>query len=122
MSAGSGLMHSEFNHSKTEDVNLFQLWIFTNQQNVTPRYDQKTFNPADRKNQFQTIVSPFGNEGLWIYQDAWLSLCDIDENYEISYKIKKEGNGVYAFVIEGDVEIEIYEILSFIANKLHVSL
>lgn len=106
MSAGSGIKHSEFNHSKTEDVNLFQLWIFTNQQNVTPRYDQKTFDPADRKNKFQTIVSPFGNEGLWIYQDAWISLIDIDSNKEINYKINKKGNGVYVFVIEGKIEID----------------
>ncbi len=106
MSAGSGIKHSEFNHSKTEDVNLFQLWIFTNQQNVTPRYDQKTFDPADRKNKFQTIVSPFGNEGLWIYQDAWISLSDIDSNKEINYKINKNGNGVYVFVIEGEIEID----------------
>ena len=106
MSAGSGIKHSEFNHSKTEDVNLFQLWIFTNQQNVTPRYDQKTFDPADRKNKFQTIVSPFGNEGLWIYQDAWISLSDIDYNKEINYKINKKGNGVYVFVIEGEIEID----------------
>ncbi len=106
MSAGSGIKHSEFNHSKTEDVNLFQLWIFTNQQNVTPRYDQKTFDSADRKNKFQTIVSPFGNEGLWIYQDAWISLSDIDSNKEINYKINKNGNGVYVFVIEGEIEID----------------
>ena len=105
MSAGSGIQHSEFNHSKTEDVNLFQLWIMTNKKNVTARYDQKTFNPEERKNQFQTIVSPFGSEGLWIYQDAWLSLGDIDENNEISYKIKKEANGVYVFVIDGNIEI-----------------
>ena len=106
MSAGSGIQHSEFNHSKTENVNLFQLWIFTNQQNVTPRYDQKTFDPIDRKNKFQNLVAPFGSEGLWIYQDAWISLSDIDSNKEINYKINKKGNGVYVFVIEGEIEID----------------
>lgn len=105
MSAGSGIKHSEFNHSKTEDVNLFQLWIMTNKKNAAPRYDQKTFNPDERKNSFQNIVAPFGTDGLWIYQDAWLSLANIDENNEISYKIKKEGNGVYVFVIDGEIEI-----------------
>ena len=105
MSAGSGIIHSEFNHSKTEDVNLFQLWIFTNNENATPRYDQKTFNESDRINKFQTVVSPYGNEGLWIYQDAWISLGRFDKEQEITYTIGKEGNGVFALVVEGEAEI-----------------
>lgn len=106
MSAGSGIEHSEFNHSKTEDVNLFQLWIFTNQKDVAPRYDQQTFSAADRQNKFQTVVSPFGNDGLWIYQDAWISLGNFDAENLSSYKVKKQGNGIYLLVIEGEVEID----------------
>ncbi|MFY7965816.1 MAG: pirin family protein [Chitinophagaceae bacterium] len=106
MSAGSGIEHSEFNHSKTEDVNLFQLWIFTNKENVAPRYDQKTFSADDRQNKFQTVVSPFGNEGLWIYQDAWISLGNFDAENSSSYQVKKEGNGIYLLVIEGEVEVD----------------
>jgi redox-sensitive bicupin YhaK (pirin superfamily) len=106
MSAGSGIEHSEFNHSKTEDVNLFQLWIFTNKENVAPRYDQQTFSAADRQNKFQTVVSPFGNDGLWIYQDAWISLGNFDVENSSSYQIKKQGNGIYLLVIEGEVEID----------------
>jgi redox-sensitive bicupin YhaK (pirin superfamily) len=106
MSAGSGIEHSEFNHSKTEDVKLFQLWVFTNKPNTTPRYDQKTFDPKDRQNQFQTIVSPYGNEGLWIYQDAWFSLGNFDIDISSTYTINKTGNGVYVFVIEGEIEID----------------
>ncbi len=106
MSAGSGIEHSEFNHSKTEDVNLFQLWIFTNKENVAPRYDQQTFSSADRQNKFQTVVSPFGNDGLWIYQDAWVSLGNFDAENLSSYQVKKEGNGIYLLVIEGEVEID----------------
>ena len=105
MSAGRGIIHSEFNHSKTEDVNLFQLWIFTNNENATPRYDQKTFNASERINKFQTVVSPYGNEGLWIYQDAWISLGKFDKEQEITYTIGKEGNGVFALVVEGEAEI-----------------
>ena len=106
MSAGSGIEHSEFNHSKIEDINLLQLWIFTNNKNATPRYDQKTFNINNRHNKFQTIVAPFGNEGLWIYQDAWLSLGNFDNTIASTYTINKTGNGVYIFVIEGEVEID----------------
>ena len=106
MSAGSGIEHSEFNHSKTEDVNLFQLWIFTNKENVAPRYDQKTFSATDRQNKFQTVVSPLGSEGLWIYQEAWISLGNFDAHNLSSYAVKKAGNGIYLLVIEGEVEID----------------
>lgn len=105
MSAGSGIEHSEFNHSKTEDVNLLQLWVFTNQQNVTPRYDQATFLPENRHNKFETVVSPQGSTGLWIYQDAWFSLGNFDSATTNTYNLNKDGNGVYVFVIEGTVEI-----------------
>ncbi len=105
MSAGSGIEHSEFNHSKEEDVNLFQLWIFTNKENVTPRYDQKTFSAADRINKFQTVVSPFGNDGLWIYQEAWISLGNFEAENLSTYTIKKAGNGIYLLVIDGEIEI-----------------
>jgi quercetin 2,3-dioxygenase len=106
MSAGSGIEHSEFNHSKTEEVSLFQIWIFSNQKNIAPRYDQKTFLTADRHNQFQTVVAPFGNDGLWIYQDAWISLANFDAQFSSSYPIKKQNNGVYILVIEGEIEID----------------
>ena len=105
MSAGSGIKHSEFNHSKSEDVSLFQLWIFTNKPNVKPRYDQQTFDPKERLNKFQTVVAPYGSEGLWIYQDAWISLGDFTESSTIQYTIKKKGNGLYVMVVEGEIEI-----------------
>lgn len=106
MSAGSGIEHSEFNHSKTEDVNLFQIWIFTNQKNVAPRYDQKTFLPDERQNKFQTVVKPHGNDGLWIYQNAFISLGNFDENTNTTYSINSKGNGVYVMVVDGEIEID----------------
>lgn len=106
MSAGSGIEHSEFNHSKTEDVNLFQIWIFTNQKNVAPRYDQQTFFPEERQNKFQTVVKPHGNDGLWIYQNAWINLGSFDADTTTSYNINSKGNGVYIMVVDGEVEID----------------
>lgn len=105
MSAGSGIQHSEFNHSKDEDVNLFQLWIFPDRRNVTPRYDQQTFHLKDRENKFQTVVSPYGNEGLWIYQNAWISLANFIKPQTTKYTIKAHNNGAYIMVIEGSITI-----------------
>ena len=104
MSAGTGIRHSEFNHSKTEVVNFLQLWIFPKLKNIEPRYDQKMFDLADRKNKFQTLVSPDEENTMHINQDAWVSMIDLDASKEIAYEVHKPGNGVYVFIIDGAVE------------------
>ena len=107
MSAGSGLTHSEFNNSKKEFVNLFQIWVFPKEKNITPRYDQKIFNPEERKNKFQIVVSPDEKDGaLWINQDAYFTLGNFDEGNSVKYEIKKKGNGVYIMITEGSAEID----------------
>ena len=106
MSAGTGIYHSEENANAELDLKLFQIWIFPNKKNVTPRYDQKTFEVKDRINKFQQIVSPMGEtDGLNIHQDAWFSLANFNKDFETTYQIKKPGNGVYVFVIEGSATI-----------------
>ncbi|ARS40540.1 hypothetical protein CA265_13065 [Sphingobacteriaceae bacterium GW460-11-11-14-LB5] len=106
MSAGTGVSHSEFNANADEQLNLLQIWLFPNQKNVTPRYDQQTLDVAARHNNFQQILSPNADDaGVWIHQDAWFSLGKFDEGFETTYQIKKAGNGVYAFVISGEVTI-----------------
>jgi redox-sensitive bicupin YhaK (pirin superfamily) len=106
MSAGSGIAHSEKNASKTDDVNFLQVWVFPKERNIQPRYDQKLFLESDRMNKFQAVVSPEKNNGaLWINQDAWFSLGKFSEGEKTTYAINKKGNGVYAFVIDGDVTI-----------------
>jgi len=106
MSAGSGIAHSEKNASKTDDVNFLQIWVFPKERNIQPRYDQKLFLSDDRQNKFQTVVSPEKNNGaLWINQDAWFSLGKLQAEVSPEYTINKKGNGVYVFVIEGDVSI-----------------
>ena len=107
MSAGSGLTHSEFNNSKTDQVNFLQIWVFPKEQNITPRYELKTFDPADRQNKLQTVVSPEKDaESIWINQDAWFTLGSLQTDFTQDYKLHKSGNGVYAFVLEGEVEID----------------
>jgi len=106
MSAGTGVSHSEYNALADEQLNLLQIWLFPNKKNVTPRYDQQTLNVEAMHNNFQQILSPNADDaGVWIQQDAWFSLGKFDEGFETEYKIKKPGNGVYAFVINGEVTI-----------------
>ena len=112
MSAGTGVMHSEFNPSKSNSVNLFQLWIFPKEKGIKPRYDQKTFDDTVRKNKIQTVASGFNKNGeLYIHQDAAISLSKIETGQEVNYPLSKSGNGAYIMVVEGSVEIN-GEILS----------
>ncbi|TAE75858.1 MAG: pirin family protein [Bacteroidetes bacterium] len=107
MSAGSGLAHSEKNKNHDAPVKFLQIWIYPKEKNVTPRYDQITLNANDRHNKLQQILSPNSDdEGVWIHQDAWFHLGKFDKNIETSYQIKKEGNGLYVFVLSGEVNIE----------------
>lgn len=107
MSAGKGVMHSEFNASKTEPVNLFQIWIFTNEKGHDPRYDQKKFNLEGRQNKWQLLVSPdSNNDSLWIHQNAFISVIDFEEEGNTEYNLNEERNGVYFMLIDGEAEIE----------------
>jgi redox-sensitive bicupin YhaK (pirin superfamily) len=107
MSAGTGITHSEYNKNKDKPVKFLQIWVFPNRKNVKPRYDQITLNLEDRRNKLQQILSPnAGDEGVWIHQDAWFHLGKFDEGFSTDYSIKKSGNGVYAFVLKGDITID----------------
>ena len=109
MSAGSGVQHSEMNNHPTQEINLFQIWIFPNKENVTPRYHQKKFDALERKNKLQVLVSSIDNpvkDSLMIHQNAQISRIDLDENTVFKYQLKSENNGVYLMVIEGEINIE----------------
>lgn len=104
MSAGSGIVHSEKNASATEPVNFLQIWVFPKEKNIEPRYDQKLFKQEDRINQLQTVVSPEKSSNtLWINQNAWFSLSHLGKGTGIDYKLHDPSNGVYVFVIDGEV-------------------
>lgn len=107
MSAGTGIRHSEYNASENEEVNLLQVWVFPKVANITPRYDQKTFEKRHRLNKWQIIVSPDENEkALWINQDSQFALTNLEAGQAIRYHVKYKGNGVYLFVIEGTITVE----------------
>lgn len=106
MSAGTGIYHSEYNKNKDKKVNFLQIWVFPKIRNIEPRYDQITFKPEDRVNKLQQIVSPSKtDEGVWINQDAWFYLGNLKPGFKADYAVKLKGNGVYAFVISGEVTI-----------------
>ena len=106
MSAGTGVHHSEYNKNRDHLVKFLQIWVYPNQRNVQPRYDQITLNATDRKNTLQQIISPNADDaGVWIHQDAWFHLADFDAGKTAEYQIHKAGNGVYAFVLKGDLSI-----------------
>ena len=105
MSAGTGIKHAEYNHQKDSATNFLQIWILPKEKNIEPRYDQKTFKRDDRSNQFQTVVAPDDENAVWINQNAWLSLSDLSAGTSINYQVKKAGNGVYAFVLNGSITI-----------------
>ena len=105
MSAGTGLTHSEFNDSKTTETNFLQLWIIPEKNEVTPYYNQKKFEESERKNKFQTLVSPKDKQvegSLPINQQGYISMIDLENNFEIEYDLK---NSVYFFLIDGEVSI-----------------
>jgi redox-sensitive bicupin YhaK (pirin superfamily) len=111
MSAGSGLTHSEFNPSDTKLVNLLQIWVFPKERDIKPRYDQKTFDPKDRINKIQTVVSPFKNNGsLWLNQDTYFSLVKLEKDKNVEYEMNTKGNGIYIFVIEGRIQVSDEEL------------
>ncbi len=107
MSAGTGVYHSEYNRNSDKETKFLQIWVFPNKKNVTPRYDQMTLDIADRRNRLQQILSPNPEDaGVWIHQDAWFNIGTFDVGTTANYDIKRQGNGVYAFILKGDFEID----------------
>ena len=108
MSAGSGVEHSEMNASQKDEAKTLQLWVFPDKEEVTPRYDQKSFDIENQINTFVNIVSPKDqNDGnaLWVYQKTFFHLGIFDSNTSTQYAVKIPKNGVYLFLIEGEIEV-----------------
>lgn len=106
MSAGTGVQHSEYNKNKDEEVRFLQIWVIPHTQNVEPRYDQITLKKEDRKNKLQQVLSPNKEDaGVWIHQDAWFNMVDLDADKAVTYDFNLASNGLYIFVLEGSVEV-----------------
>ncbi|MFV8392509.1 pirin family protein [Flavobacterium sp. LB2P6] len=108
MSAGSGVEHSEMNASQKDEAKTLQLWVFPDTENGIPRYDQKSFDIENQINTFVNIVSPKDNNdgnALWVYQKTFFHLGIFDSNTTSAYQVKIPQNGVYLFLIEGEIEV-----------------
>lgn len=112
MTAGTGITHSEMNASRDEPVKFLQIWVITDAEGHTPRYNQIELAPA-RRNELRLIVAPEGRGGEhvgWIHQTAWFYTLDLDAGRETEYRLNLHGNGVYLFVIEGRAEVDGVEL------------
>jgi redox-sensitive bicupin YhaK (pirin superfamily) len=101
MTAGTGIIHSEYNQSSSTPVSFLQIWIIPETVGAQPSYTQRSFDPDGRKNAFQLVAGPQNGSSLKINQQAYVSLAEFESGKSFTYKIKKEGNGVYLFVIDG---------------------
>jgi redox-sensitive bicupin YhaK (pirin superfamily) len=107
MSAGTGVYHSEYNKNTNAEVKFLQIWMFPNQRGVEPRYDQISLESGESNNNFQQILSPDkDDEGVWVHQNAWFHIGNFNNGHKSTYQIKSKENGLYVFVLEGDVTVE----------------
>lgn len=105
MSAGTGVMHSEKNHNANEDVRFLQIWVFPNERDLTPTYDQITMDLAEQRDNLQCVVSPDGKEGVRIHQNAWFHVGQLSSGWKNTYELHGEGQGVYAMLLEGQATV-----------------
>jgi redox-sensitive bicupin YhaK (pirin superfamily) len=106
MSAGTGIFHSEENNNPDKPAKLLQIWVFPRNKNLEPRYGLTGFSPEERKNKWHLVVSPSKPGTALIQQDAFFSMISMDEGFTTEYQLYDNNNGVYIFVIDGEVEAE----------------
>lgn len=112
MTAGSGITHSEFNHSETEDLHFLQVWIIPDERGLEPGYEQKEFTPAQRRNVLLPVAGPAGENGaLFINQDAVMYISRLERDARVEHALG-EGRGGFVFVIDGEVKVNGYAIAS----------
>ncbi|MDO8509220.1 MAG: pirin family protein [Nanoarchaeota archaeon] len=104
ISAGTGIFHSEINNSLIEKTHLLQIWVEPKELGISPSYEQKSFKNI-KENEFHLMVSNKNKESIYIHQDAFFSLGNFNQGKK-EYIIKKKANGVYLFVVEGEIKIE----------------
>jgi redox-sensitive bicupin YhaK (pirin superfamily) len=105
MSAGSGVVHSEFNGSQTEPVHFFQIWIEPAQDGITPGYEQKLFPDEERRNRLRVLAAPGSPDGaVDIHQDARLYASLLDGGAKVEHELAS-GRGAWIQVAYGTIDV-----------------
>jgi hypothetical protein len=105
MSAGTGIMHSEFNPSQTEPVHLLQIWILPDRQGLQPSYEQRAFGLEDRQGKLRLIAARNGREGaVTIHQDVDLYSAVLQKGDRVSYQLQPNRYG-WLQVAKGEVSL-----------------
>ncbi len=110
MTAGSGIMHSEYNHSKSDSLRLLQIWIFANKKNLMPSWEQKKFSKQERTNKLLLVVAPdntMTEKSLHIHQDVYFFISSLSEGAQVRRKLDPYRK-TYLFVIDGKIELNGY--------------
>jgi redox-sensitive bicupin YhaK (pirin superfamily) len=111
MSAGTGVVHSEVNPSKDEEVNFLQMWFLPEKSGITPSYEQTNFDEKQLKNHLLPVVSKHGGENVArIHQDLTIYLSDLEAGHELTFE-QDAGRRIFLFVIEGEVVLNEQETL-----------
>lgn len=105
MSTGTGICHSEYNASKTEDLKFLQIWVIPNVEETKPEYHNYNIRPLLKRNELATFISPSGNTPAHLLQDTWFSIGTFDAGHSVIYRMHKPRTGVYIFVIEGESNV-----------------
>jgi quercetin 2,3-dioxygenase len=104
MSAGTGIRHSEFNHSKTEPVHFLQIWVVPDREGIAPRYEQKTFPDADKRGRLRLVGSPDGSDdSVVIHQDVELLAAILNTDEQVTRALRT-GRNAWLQVVRGGVE------------------
>jgi redox-sensitive bicupin YhaK (pirin superfamily) len=110
MSAGTGIFHEEYNGSKNENLALLQIWIYPNEKNIIPTYNQKMFDANDALNKWQKLVTPDENGTLHIHQNATISRTFLTAGEKINYTLNPASYGSYVFLVEGELNMHDYHL------------
>lgn len=103
MSAGTGVRHSEFNHSAADQVHLLQIWLLPERDGIKPSYEQKTFSDAEKQGRLRLIASRDGREGsVTIHQDASVYATLLSKGEEVEHKFEADRSG-WVHVARGEV-------------------
>ena len=105
MSAGTGVVHSEFNGSESEPVHFFQIWILPERDGIEPGYEQKLFPEDERRGKLRLLIAPGGTDGaLNIHQDAQLYSAILEDGQRVEHQLAP-GRGAWLQVARGSVEL-----------------